>query len=340
MTNTSNYQHAAVVLKSLTKATADRFLATLAPELCQQIVMEMRQTHVTASNLREAIERLKLEGLHPAVQDDPVAEQRHGTLKRVGERILRIDDGAEAGLKNSFGQRVGLVPRPNLDFSKAQTVQFQKDPFAFLTRYGQPLLDRLFGELQIRNSAVILSTLPFEFVAEQFQSMKDKQKILIMHAIADLEDLHPAEIIDLKFAVRTRIQQMIKSDPRLKPFPKTTGVQNPLASLSSKPSARMSVNAKVNDPHEGLIASLLEMPDQEIKTLLKTIDTTHLAPALKTCPISLQKKVLSNMAKKPAAILTQQILNVRVDEAHRISSSRKNVANAIKRMQLQQEKAT
>jgi flagellar motor switch protein FliG len=102
----------------------------------------------------------------------------------------------------------------------------------------------------------------------------------------------------------------------------------------------MSVNAKVNDPHEGLIASLLEMPDQEIKTLLKTIDTTHLAPALKTCPISLQKKVLSNMAKKPAAILTQQILNVRVDEAHRISSSRKNVANAIKRMQLQQEKAT
>ena len=55
MNHTTNYRHAAVVLKSLPKKTANQFLADLDPLQSQKIVMEMRRTCVTAANLREAI---------------------------------------------------------------------------------------------------------------------------------------------------------------------------------------------------------------------------------------------------------------------------------------------
>lgn len=361
MNCTSNYRHAAVVLKSLTTATANRFLAKLDPALSQQIIMEMRRTRVTAINLREAIEKLKSEGIGTGIgtgglnpiRDHATAPAQH---REMGEKILRVDDVQS---EQSFGLRAGLQSRPKLNFSSAQTMRFEKNPFGFLTRYDGTLLDRLFSDLNVRSAAVILSTLTFEFASTRMQAMEDERKVAVMHAIADLEELHPAEVIDLKFAVRVQIQQMIKRDPQLKPTEQSTTQSDPAGStgideMASQPvsesvnaSVRESVNASVDHSsvnnasdrplaliQQGkLIASLLEMPDEKVKQLLNTIDTTHLAPALKSCPVALQNKVLKNMAKKPAAVVSRQMLDVRVDQKHRISSSRQNIAAAIEKMQ-------
>lgn len=336
MNSTSNYRHAAVVLKSLTTATANRFLAKLEPSLSQKIVMEMRRTKVTALGLREAIEKLKSEGLETFAPSVPVPNSNQRVVK---DKVLRFDDGNDRGGEESFGRQSGLQSRPNLDFSSAQTVRFEKDPFGFLIRYDSALLDKLFDQLTVRSAAVILSTLQFEDASQRLLAMEDKRKISVMHSIADLEDLHPAEVIDLKFAVRLQIQQMVKRDPLLKPA-EVVPVES---TAGQNRSPQETSSAKTADPRlakaeQGrLIASLLEMPDHEVKKLLKKIDTTHLAPALKTSPIALQKKVLNNMAKKPAAILSQQILEVRIDQQHRISDSRQNIAAAIKKMRQAQE---
>ena len=45
MNKISNYRHAAVVLKSLPKKTADKFLADLEPLQSQKIVMEEYTCH-------------------------------------------------------------------------------------------------------------------------------------------------------------------------------------------------------------------------------------------------------------------------------------------------------
>jgi len=43
------------------------------------------------------------------------------------------------------------------------------------------------------------------------------------------------------------------------------------------------------------LQELAELSDKQIKKLLKRVDTSHIAPALKVLPIQLQKKVLRNM---------------------------------------------
>lgn len=319
MSNTNNYRHAAVVLKSLPQKTANQFLADLDPLQSQKIVMEMRRTRVTAANLREAIAQLKANGL--GAETDP------GDVSNAG-KIFRIDS---PNYNANFGKNVGLVPQPNLDFSSSGTVNFEKDPFVFLTSYEDILLERLFSELKVRSAAIILSTMSFDFALKRLNAMEGLAKVNVMRGIADLEHLHPAEISDLKFAVRLQIQQLLKATPQLN--------KKPIVQPNKGPSTEKSIRVEAGKPRHlslkenaKLIASLMGMPDAKVKQLLKTIDTSDLAPALKTCPIDVQKKILKNMAKKPAAILSNEILNVRIDEKHRISKARRSITTAIQRL--------
>lgn len=319
MNNVTNYRHAAVVLKSLPKKTADHFLADLDPLQSQKIVMEMRHTRVTAANLREAIAKLKADGLGGSTKSETISSEG---------KIFRIDS---PDYSSNFGENLGLESRPNLDFSSSGTVSFEKDPFVFLTSYESTFLNALFADLKVRSAAIILSTMSFEFALERLNTMQGIRKVQVMRGIAELEDLHPAEISDLKFAVRLQIQHLLKKDPQLnqKPAakPKNESLSPKSFNMESGKARTLSLlqNGK-------LIAGLLEMPDAKVKKLLKTIDTSDLAPALKTCPIAVQKKVLKNMAKKPAAILSNEILKVRIDEKHRISKARRSIANAIQRL--------
>ena len=319
MNNTSNYRHAAVVLKSLPQKTANQFLAGLDPLQSQKIVMEMRQTRVTAANLREAIAKLKADGLGGSSDNE----------SHSGEaQIYRIDS---VNRGSNFGENVGLVAQPNLDFSSTGTVSFEKNPFAFLTSYETTLLDRLFADLKVRSAAVILSTMSFEFASERLKAMEGIRKVQVMRGIAELEDLHPAEISDLKFAVRLQIQHLLKKDPQLNQKSDVVPKRDPQSAKSIRIDSGKSRNFSLLQ-HGKLIAGLLQMPDAQVRQLLKSIDTSDLAPALKSCPIAVQKKVLKNMAKKPAAMLSNEILKVRIDEKQRISKARRSIATAIQRL--------
>ena len=325
MSNTTNYRHAAVVLKSLPNTTANRFLADLDPLQSQKIVMEMKETRVTAANLSEAIAQLKANGL-----DD--SSYKGEAVSKVNTashpQIFRIDS---PDYRANFGENVGLHLQPNLDFSSSGRVSFEKDPFAFLTSYQDALLGRVFSDLKARSASIILSTMSFDFALKRLNAMQGLRKVKVMRGIAELGDLHPAEISDLKFAVRLQIQHLLKKDPSLNQKPIIAPQNGPkptqLIRIESGQSRQSTLkhNAK-------LIAGLLDMPDAKVKELLKTIDTADLAPALKTCPLPVQKKILKNMAKKPAAILYNEIVNVRIDQRHRISKARRSIATAIQRL--------
>ena len=320
----SNYRNAAVVLKSLTKATANKFLAQLDPSLSQKIVMEMRQTRVTANNLSEAIASLKSEG----IGSDFVSKGLS-----IHDRIVRVD---EVNQDANFGKVSGLSSKPNLDFSKARTVQFEKEPFQFLKKQATEVLDSLFSGMMVRNAAIVLSTMTFEFASERLKAIEGSRKVEIMRAIADLDDLHPAEVIDLKFAVRLQIQQLLKDDAKATSKPSVLArpsVKHPQPESTKPREIDSAQSQRLSLIEQGkLIAGLLQLPNNKVKELLKTIDTACLAPGLKMCPISVQKKVLKNMAKKPAKILSNEILSVRVDEKHRITKARKSIATAIAKL--------
>ena len=276
--NPTNEKHAAVILKCLPTATADRFLAALEPEACSAIVSLMENTEVTTDKLHAAIALLEREGLNSGVGS---AKSRH-----------RRSRGGSSG-------------------------QEKASPFAFLLEYEADFLLRVINQERTRNAAIILSTLPQQVASVVLKKIRASKRVEIIRHIASLTELDASDIAELRFALRLRIQKMVSA-----------------TSVGGRETETADNSDKTTRSEEALL-QLAELSDPQIKKLLSRIDTSHLAPALKTLPIQLQKKVLRNMAKKPAAIVSREIVDVRIDEKHRIERSSRSVARAIRELKEQ-----
>jgi len=278
--NTSNEKHAAVILKCLPRATADRFLAALDAESCAQIVHLMNHVEVTTEKLQAAVALLEAEGLAGSI--NPLQASSEGS-----------DGMPDAGRQAD-------------------------SPFAFLNSVDAPVLLRLFNQEQSRDAATILSMLPKEFSSNILKNLAPSKRVEIIRQLASLTVPNKKEIEKLRFSLRLRIQKLLKE---------------PVVGDQAKPAAAKENEASVNEPRPyETLHELSGLSNKEIKKLLKRIDTSHLAPALKTLPIQLQRKVLRNMASKPAAIVSREIVDVRIDEKHRIERSSRSVARAIKEL--------
>jgi flagellar motor switch protein FliG len=269
----TNEKHAAVILKCLPRKTADRFLSSLDHDSCSNIVRLMKQVEVTTENLQVAISLLEREGLG-CTQSLP-----------QGNAAVRIQSGTCENLSH----------------------------FAFLLELDDSVLLRLFSEEQSRSTALILSTLPQEFASKILKDCRPTKRVEIIRHIASLSDPEERELIELRFALRLRVQKLLKDSVGSVETQTDTGDE----ALTAKQQA------------ESTLHDLAKLSDKQIKKLLKRIDTSHLAPALKILPIQLQRKVLRNMASKPAAIVTKEIVDIRIDEEHRIERSSRSVARAI-----------
>ena len=181
--------------------------------------------------------------------------------------------------------------------------------FAFLKNYETNVLLEIFSNEHPRDAATILANLPRPASSAILSSLDSQKRMEIIRQLAGKPEATAKELAELKFALRIRIQKLIQSQ---------------LAATETEASATQQENP---------IERLENMSNQEIKAFLKRVDTTHLAPALKACPIAIQKKVLRNMATKPAAMLAREILEVRVDEKHRILRSSTKIAQAIAKVQ-------
>ena len=195
----------------------------------------------------------------------------------------------------------------------------QEFPFAFLMEVDTPVLVGLFDQEQPHNAATILSGVPKAFASTILRQLDPSKRVQTIRHIASLAEPDEKEIADLRFSLRLRIQKMLNS---------------PNISRQASPVASKEVEAPVKEPVPyATLHELSKLSNKQIKKLLKRIDTSHLAPALKTLPIHLQRKVLRNMASKPAAIVSKEIVDVRVDEKHRIERSSRSVARAIKELE-------
>ena len=286
----SNEKHAAVILKCLPRATADRFLAALDADSCSNVIHLMEHVEVTTEKLKAAIALLE------------------------SERTGRSTTPDQAGSQLGHGG-------PNASNQ-------QETPFAFLTEVDTPVLLSLFNQEQPRNSATVLSTLPKKFASTILRGLDPTKRVQTIRHLASLKEPDEKEIAELRFSLRLRIQKLLKS-PNVSDANSTVVDKDAEVTKVASKVAEASVNEPV--PYATL-HELSKLSNKQIKKLLKRIDTSHLAPALKTLPIHLQRKVLRNMASKPAAIVSKEIVDVRVDEKHRIERSSRSVARAIKEL--------
>lgn len=303
---------AAVIVNSLPAQQAAKVLARLQSRDIRAVMDAItRLDDVSASQISQAMERLSSDSLRWKSLNAP------GNSDAVQEAQRQIN----AALK---------LPRSENDKAIESS-----NPFSFLLDTIPMVRTHLLADEHPKSIAIVLSTFPAEIASETMKGLDPSLRFSVLKRLCEIEELDEAEVAELSFAIKLRFKKLLKSRNA-----KSAGLGKAADLLScSDPDMRESLMAYVGQADPDLafklqrkvfgIERLETLTNGEIKTILKNVDTSCWAPALKNSPESLVTKILSNMAIEAATILKHEIAEIGYIEQGVEDLARQNIIQVV-----------
>ena len=298
MNATSKLNQAAIILKSLPKRQAASILSRLEAADIQTVLDAIKNIdQVTADQIVESLGRLHQESRR--WKSDPAE-------KMAGDQLF---DAVNLG-----ANYVGDAPLAGIIDTN--------HPFGFLVVALPPVRDRLLADEHPQNIAIVLSTFPPETASTTMKSLDPITRVSALKRLCELDELNQETVAQLSYALKLRYRKLMNKQQY-----KKTGMESAVAMLScSDPQTQETMFALINQSDPDLaenlqrrvikIEDLAGLKDAEVKSLLRNVDTSCWAPALKKEPLTIQKKFLDNMGQRPAELLSQEMANIgEVDES-------------------------
>lgn len=312
MNRSSSLMQAAVVLNSLPKKQAAQLLARLEPGDMKSVM--------------EAITRL----------DDVSAEQISACLKKLADDAERwkgtqeSDSSPEvAAAKKQLDNALSIVPK------KPDWKTNQEQPFDFLLETIPVIRNHVLEDEHPRNVAIILSCFPPEVASQCMNGLEPNLRISVIKRLCELEEIEEEEISELGYALRMRLNKLLNSRAA-----KTIGMQTAAELLScSNPSLQESLLTHVGQTDPDLahklqrsvirIERLLTLESEEIKLVLKNVDTACWAPAIKNASPELIDLIMVNLADHPRQLLAQEINEIGAVTSEAEGEARKSIVQVV-----------
>lgn len=305
---------AAVVLNSLPNQQAALVLSRLEPSDIKTVLDAItRLDDVSASQISTALDRLATEAARWRNGDDEVDIQI--------EEIRRSVDEALA------------TPKTSLE----RSVESDK-PFGFLVEVIPMIRLHLLEDEHPKNIAIVLSMLPPDIASQTMKGLDPALRGSVLKRICEIEELDAEEIVQLSFALKLRLNKLLNSRQR-----KTIGVKlaaNMLSCSDEGTQEALIAYMGQSDPDLAVklqcsvfkIERLESLSAGELRAVLKNVDTSVWAPALKNAPASLKSKIYGSMAARPAEMLAHEIDQTGHVEAAIEDLARQNVIQVVLRL--------
>lgn len=292
MNANSSLNQAAIILKSLPKRQAASILSRLEAADIQTVLDAIKSLdQVTADQIMESLERLHQESRRWRTEP---AE------KLAVDQLLDV--------VNLGANYVGEAPPAGITDTD--------HPFGFLVAALPPVRDRVLEDEHPQNIAIVLSTFPPETASTTMKSLDPVTRVSVLKRLCELDELNQETVAQLSYALKLRYRKLMNKQQY-----KKTGMESAVAMLScSDPQTQETLFALVNQSDPDLaenlqrrvikIEDLAALKDADVKSVLRNVDTSCWAPALKKAPLSIQKKFLDNMGQRPAQLLSQEMANI------------------------------
>jgi flagellar motor switch protein FliG len=309
MNRSSNLMQAAVVLNSLPKQQAANLLARLEPSDIKTVLDAVKRLdNVSATRMSAAMDRLAAE---------------------TESWRVDTDDAGINEVQRSIANALA-TPRTHLEKQVEST-----SPFEFLIDMIPMIRVHVLEDEHPKNIAIVLSMLPPNIASATMGALDDVLRGSVMKRLCELEEVNEEEVAELSFALKLRLKKLLNSQ-RVQ----WKGV-NIAASLLS---------CSDNDMREHMLTFLgqsdpdlanklqrsvfkidhLEMlENEELKTVLKHVDTSSWAPALKNASMSLQAKIFANMAPPVAKLLSGEMSEIGDVDSHIEGLAQQNIIQAV-----------
>jgi flagellar motor switch protein FliG len=313
MNRSSSLMQAAVVLNSLPKQQAAQVLSRLEPcDISSVLDAVKRLDDVSASQLSTAMERLASE------------TQRWRNAPASNERVDLAQQAVEQALAT-----------PQTKLEKAAEAE---SPFAFLVDVIPMIRLHLLQDEHPQNVAIVLSMLPPETASTTMQGLDPALRVSVLKRICEIDELHNEDVAQLSFALRLRLKKLLNAQQQ-----KSVGVDLAAKMLScSDEQTQETLLAYMGQSDPDLAVKLqrsvfkidrLEtLEDDEIRTVLKHVDTSSWAPALKNASSSLKSRIFGCMAARAAELLGHEIEMMGHVEGVAEENARRNIIEVVMRL--------
>ncbi|MHB1034927.1 MAG: flagellar motor switch protein FliG [Pirellulales bacterium] len=286
---TSEIRKAAVLLMSLPQEDAARLLSKLDPVQVEAVSIEIAKISTVSGDEQEAV-----------IQD--FAEANPSAL------------GGESGgldlAKSLVEKALGKAASGTLD-NVRQSIEAV--PFAFLQKVdSQNLLTFIIDE-HPQTIALIVSHLPPANAAGIIAGLPGNRQLAVIRRIATMGQTNPEIIHEIERGLEHRMSSLVSQQ-----FEKAGGVPRvaEILNVTDRATERnLLENLAVENPElveeirrlMFVFDDITKFSDKDIQTILKNVETSQWAMALKGAKDDLKQKILGNMSTRAADLLREEM---------------------------------
>ncbi len=316
MTSTANnIRKAAVLLMSLPQDLAAMLLAKLDPKQIEAVSIEIAKTGVFSGEEQEAV-----------IQEFAKANPTALTGKRGGLEVA----------KTLLEQALGKEATTTLETVRQS---IEAIPFGFLQKVdSQNLLTFIIDE-HPQTIALILCHVPPAQAASILSGLPPERQLSVIKRIATMSQTSPEIIREVEKGLENRMASVMSQQlENAGGIPAVAEILNVIDRATER-SILENLAQEDSDLVEEIrrlmfvFEDLIKLSDRDIQTLLKNVESSQWAVALKGASEELKQKILKNMSKRAADLLKEEMEYLGPVRLSVVEQAQQQIVDVVRRLE-------
>ncbi|CAG0999501.1 Flagellar motor switch protein FliG [Phycisphaerales bacterium] len=316
----------ATELEGITKAAV--LLLAVGPEKASSVLKQLDPRAV-----EEVTRELASLGRVPKDLQDAVIEEFYSVSiasQYANEGNL---DYAKEILKNSLDAKSA-----ERMLGQIQT-QVQRTPFSFLQRAESENLMTFIQDEHPQTIALILCHLPHHKAGEIVGGLPLQKQIEVIKRVANMEQTNPEVIREVEKGLESRLSSML-----VQSMEKAGGVDTvaEILNLTDRSTEKAIMEGLETDDPDlveqirrlmFVFEDILKVNDKGIQAVLKEVDNSELAMALKTASEDLKSKIFKNMSERAASLIKEDMQYMGPVKISDVEAAQQRVVDTVRRLE-------
>jgi flagellar motor switch protein FliG len=310
----SDLHNAAVLLMTLPEEEASQLLAKLEPKQAELVSIEIAKTRAVAADEQERV-------IKDFTESNPSLGGRGGGLELAKTLIQKaLGTGAAAALVNI---------RQSIEAT----------PFGFLRHVDSQNLLTYITDEHPQTIALILSHLPANIGAEILAELPEQRRLAVVRRIATMGRTNPEIIREVEKGLERRMSSVMSQS-----FECAGGIEAvaEMLNVSDRATERSilesltPIDPELVDEIRRLMFVFEDMsrfPDKDIQTVLKNVETSQWAMALKGASDTLKEKILKNMSERAAETLREEMEYLGPAKRSVVEAKQQEIVDVIRKLE-------
>ena len=305
---------AAVLLMTLPEEAAGELMSKLDPKQVEQVSIEIAKTRMYSADEQE-------QAIRNFTEANPSMGGRGGGIELAKSLIqIALGTNAAAALSN-IRQSIEAVP------------------FGFLRNVDSQNLLTYITDEHPQTIALILSHLPANIGAEILAGLPESRRISVVRRVATMGRTNPDIIKEVERGLERRMSSVMSQS-----FENAGGVEAvaEMLNVSDRSTERAlleglgELDSELVDEIRRLMfvfEDVSKFADKDIQTVLKNVETSQWAMALKGASEGLKEKILKNMSERAAETLREEMEYLGPAKRSVVEAKQQEIVDVIRKLE-------